>query len=835
MDKDFRVVASFDTETTTLKNGDSYQAFVCLYIFNDLRDVVDFRSYVPDVSDNIKFFRYENESLLYINELINWGIENDTIPVVAAYNLSFDLQTLKSSLSSLYNIHVNAQSSSNIYTYDLCADDDGKNILLRFWDTFFLDMRGLAKMGETAGLKKAVGDWDYELIRSPETPLTDRELFYAGRDTQVIPAYLKYLLDSNEWMKSGDFGVRILTKTSIVRQMAKKVIGCKSVMKANGKKIKLGLAFKKTCEQEFPADYETYALRKACFRGGLTFTAANTAATIQHRVCSLDVTSMHHTFITGSRVPVHFIKSDPNTLTYVANMIINESLDYVLAHYDEPFWLGFNGLVEFRNVSLKNSTVFYKSGIATLAEGKFYKKAADAGWDDERAHIAQDSVSARGWHDMAGDAIFAFGKLYKASRVRCFLTEIELWIVSKVYSFDDMSVIKGEYTTHFIVPPDYVTLQTNILFSMKNDAKKINNTYREGEPYTLDIPESIPNAIAEKVKSGEMSNHSFEAWYTGNVKGMFNSIYGTQAQDLMKPEYASDEFGDLYVDTNTVTNPDNYNDKLPNNIKVFYNYGSRIVGRSRMHLVIAMILIDRAFGSNVRILGGDTDSMKISLDDCVCAEDLIDALKPLHTATRRAISDVQSRVRRLFPNLASELKNVGMFDIEYADKSTGSIYYDEHYEAWNKARVSIVNGKSHITCAGLPRPEGKYNVENLIDDLVSNGNKFSDVAPLVLGYNTTFDNSVCHTLERTSPKASDIFDSDVTDYLGNKTHVRAHMAQALYSVDRVVGDTLKFTNAANVSYLKSIVTEVSTKMHVVGYDGAPYIQIGYPYSEEVVR
>lgn len=829
--KQFRVVCAYDTETTTLKNGSESRAFACLYIFNDLRKVSDFRAYVPEKSDDIHFYRTGAEAISYIQDLITYGRDEGFIPIIAAYNLAFDLQTLLWDLAHLdYNVQVNAQSGSNIYTYDLCVED---NIVLRFWDTFFLDMNGLASMGRTAGLPKAVGDWDYSLIRTPETPLTDKELYYAGRDTQVIPAYLKYLLEANEWMSSSDLGVRVLTKTSIVRQMAKHVIANKKIIKRDGKKLSLGKAFDALCAAEFAPDYESYALRKACFRGGFTFTAANTAAIIQKRVVSLDVTSMHHTFITGSRCPVHFHKAEIESLDRAAYTIMTTPLGYVLQNYSKPFELGLHALIEFRNIRLRPGTVFDRAGIALLAEGKFVDKGGSEGWDNERAYVAQDSVTTRGWHDIAEGATFAFGKLYKAKRVRVFVTEIELWCIGQMYTFDEFGCLKGELTTHTITPPDYVTLQTNILFEMKNDAKKINNTYEEGHPYIKKIPDSIPEGIAAKLHDGSMTNQAFAAWYGGNVKGMFNSIYGTQAQDLLKPEYAVDGDGGLFVDKDTLVTPENYEDKAPDTIKVFYNYGMRIVGRSRMHLVIAMMLIDAAFGDRVRILGGDTDSMKISLDDSITADNLIEALKPLHTATTTAIDRTQTRVRALFPRLASQLEGVGTFDIEPATHE--KIYYDLHYEAWNKARLSLVDNHSHITCAGLSRPAGKYTVEDLVDDLIASGHTFEEIAPLVLGYNTTYDNSVCHALNRTHPDANEIFDDDVTDYLGNTTHVHAAAAIALYETDRMVGDTLKLTNSCNVDYLKQHGRNPYITPHRVCYNGKPYIEIGQPLITSIVE
>ena len=220
--EEFTIAAIYDTETTNMYAGVDSRAFPCLFIVNDIRGV-DISDYETGRDDNVKFFRYENEMLDYISSLIVWGSETNRVPIIAAYNLMFDLQPLMEKIAGSYKVKVTAQSSTHVYVLDLVDDED--KILLRFWDTWYLEMRGLSAMGETCGLPKAVGDWDYSLIRTPETYLTKEEMFYAGRDTQVIPAYLKYLLHSNDWLKQSDFGITVLTKTSLVRQMAKHKIG----------------------------------------------------------------------------------------------------------------------------------------------------------------------------------------------------------------------------------------------------------------------------------------------------------------------------------------------------------------------------------------------------------------------------------------------------------------------------------------------------------------------------------------------------------------------------------------------------------------------------------
>lgn len=215
--KKYKICGCFDTETTNFIKDDIHEAFVCLYIFSDLSKV---GLYDYDLGDEvIHFYRTEEKAIEYIDSVIEYGLNNNIIPIICAYNLMFDLQTLLFDLHKKYEMAVSAQSSTNVYYLDIL--DISGNTILRFWDTFHLEMRGLAAMGEVCGVPKAKGDWDYTLIRTPETKLTQKERFYASRDVQVIPAYLRYLLHANEWLKEEMFGNRVLTKTSLVRQMAK--------------------------------------------------------------------------------------------------------------------------------------------------------------------------------------------------------------------------------------------------------------------------------------------------------------------------------------------------------------------------------------------------------------------------------------------------------------------------------------------------------------------------------------------------------------------------------------------------------------------------------------
>lgn len=818
--KEYRVAAIFDTETTNIGERAETRAYPILYIFNDLRDI-PLESYDPD-TDNVRFYRHTSEALAYIDDLIMHGRAHGYVPIIAAYNLMFDMQTLMLELAQSYTIEVNAQTATSVYTLDLCVDG---NVVCRFWDTFYLEMGGLRAMGETCGLPKAVGDWDYTLARTPETPLTEEELFYARRDVQVIPQYLQWLLRANHWLTSDMLGCRVLTKTSLVRQMARREIGGRRVTLQGGRKITLQRAFEMTCNQEFPKNYESYALRKACFRGGLTFTSAKTASVVVDNVASLDVTSMHHAFINGRRLPVKFAVVPPEILQIACERVVDTPLEDVLRNYSDPFRMGLHVAIGFTNLRLRANTCFADWGIAICPRSKFVRTLqADTDYsNNERAKTQENSIRAHGYVDSAVNPTFAFGKLVRADECILHVNEIELWNVAQVYEFDEMHVLYGEATTKTIVPPDYVTLQSNMLFARKTDVKNLIKHYTEGVPYAGDIPESIPEGIARDARTGTLSMKFLQSYYGSTVKGQFNGIYGTQAQDVMKADYRVTETGELEVDKNTVCIPENFAKKRPKTPRVLYTYGMRIVAGSRMHLLIAMMLIYRRFGARVTVTGGDTDSLKISCADDVTDTELLDALEPLHTAIENAINLTMRRVRNTAPDMASTLDHIGKFEVEDCG---GTTRYAEHVELWNKARVSLdMSGRVHVTCAGLPRPDGVYTIEDCIEDIMRMGHGFAETVRLALGYDVLVDYEICHTLQRNRPHVWDRYVGTVTDYRGATCHVDVPEAIALYPSGRWLGESDKQANGENLAYMRDVYNrDVETlPRELVVRDGRPMI------------
>lgn len=110
---------------------------------------------------------------------------------------------------------------------------------------------------------------------------------------------------------------------------------------------------------------------------------------------------------------------------------------------------------------------------------------------------------------------------------------------------------------------------------------------------------------------------------------------------------------------------------------------------------------------------------------------------------------------------------------------------------------------SHITCAGISRPNNTYTIESFIDELLQKRTP-EVVLPAVLGYNTILTAELAHSLQRNRPLFSDYFTGVVTDYLGNSCLIDAPAAIALYPCTRAIGETDMPENRENVEYVKKV-------------------------------
>ena len=776
-----KLVGVFDTETCNTEEG----AYPVLYTYLDIKDT-DLKTYRPSgVAD---MYRTSDNMMRRLDEEVAAGIAGDYVPVVMAYNLSFDLTSLYHELTERYKLSVNGRSSGSLYYLDCYQTDTGRRVL-RFWDVAGLEKGGLRVMGEICGVDKEDG-WDYNTKRTPDTPLTEEEVKYAVRDVEVIPAYLGYLLRNNEWMVQEDFATSFFTSTGMLRVMARRVLGGLKYKKQQD----VYTQYRALCRDEEPKTYREYGLRKSAFCGGLSFTSATWAQKVVMGVLSVDVTSMHHTFINGRRIPVNFHTTAKSCEFIAEQMKIIRAMTPadILSDYAQPFRIAFHAKVKFKNIHIRKDSVFGQSGIGILSQSKFGNAAIE---DNEVNTVAWESLQEYKW--TAVFPTFAFAKLVEAQEATIVVNEVEFWCICQVYTWDDMRVLDGEQTGNWRRPPDYISLQSNWLYDAKNAVKRLVAGYSYGVPYEKAIPRGVPDYIQDGMRAGTLPEEELEYYYRSNIKGMFNSIYGSLCMDGYRPRLHTTETG-VEIDDNSIATPDGFK---PTDTATLYTYGERVAAGSRMHLLIAIELVTEVKG--VRVLGGDTDSLKLWVHQDTENSEVMGALEPLAEASKAALDRAQQDIRWRYPDIASPLAGIGAFVIEHNGERA-----EYHTELWNKCRLSIYDGE-HVeaTLAGIPRPEGKPTVVKALEAWIRAGYDICDVLT-TLTYDTTIQRELAYNLTHDEPDVTTKKDwGGFTEY----------PAIRLRSTTLVFGDTVNPAHRATKKYLgkKSHATEI-------GYVGGVY-------------
>lgn len=136
-------------------------------------------------------------------------------------------------------------------------------------------------------VQKAIGNLDYEQLRTPLTPLTDQELLYCENDIRVLLCYIQEKIEQD-----GDITKIPLTNTGYVRQYCRKA--CYSRWKP----------YRKVME-ELTIDTDEYRQLKRAFQGGFTHANAKYVGKILHNVGSHDFTSSYPAVMVLEKFPMN--------------------------------------------------------------------------------------------------------------------------------------------------------------------------------------------------------------------------------------------------------------------------------------------------------------------------------------------------------------------------------------------------------------------------------------------------------------------------------------------------------------------------------------------------
>lgn len=270
----YNIPAAFDTETTSIKRKDSKgedrkAAWVYIWQFgiDDLiiygRNLAGFVEFISQLTKHL-FLTPSRRLLVYV------------------HNLGYDFQFIRKEFS--WSKVFAVEKRSPIY-----AITGG----VEFRDSYILANASLETVGKNLSrykVKKMVGDLDYKLVRTPQTPLTKKELDYCTGDIKVLLCYIQEKIEDD-----GNITKIPLTNTGYVRNFVREE--CFSFNKKSRKKYGLLM-------DELQLTYEEYILLKAAFQGGFTHASTLYSGKLVADVGSADLTSSYPTAMCADYYPM---------------------------------------------------------------------------------------------------------------------------------------------------------------------------------------------------------------------------------------------------------------------------------------------------------------------------------------------------------------------------------------------------------------------------------------------------------------------------------------------------------------------------------------------------
>ena len=575
------------------------------------------------------------------------------VPIICVCDGMYDLCLSWSDITSIYMVEPVARSSTEFFALSLY---NGQRLEAVIFDLRHIMPRGLPGMAEATGIDRDGTEiQDCRIMRA-----------YANR----VQVRHKLLIGS----EGTKLGSTVLTLTGLARHEIDRTVGKLSYMRRKGRsevERTLRQDYMLDARVEAPRTYHEYAMRRACMRGGFSFVAAVDSNRVIGRTVCVDETSAHHAHAIGHYVPEGFKQRGAGWLQSACDKIVAMSPEAVMTGYAYPFPVAIHAEVRFSGLRLREGSVFERQEIGLESTARLAPSEGVLGIDNESMVEAERAIRERGYGDRAESPVSAFSKIMRADVLTTWVTELELWCMSRVYEWDSMEVTQGEAATKRKRPDDYAILTSMHFWREKQELK-------------------------QKILEASVGSDDYlrlKALYDGEIKPKFNAVgYGLHARDEYRPAWTVDDTGAWVLED--PIDEETFDERRPEKPRAWFNYGLRISGWSRLHLILAMELVDDAFGDDARIVAGDTDSLKIRTE--LPENDILRALAPLHDATRRAREMVTRRARDMWPDEYDPMDGVG----EFVAESTAVEFFTSGVKEYVKR---MDDGTIEVTCAGVPK------------------------------------------------------------------------------------------------------------------------------------
>ena len=362
----YELVTSFDIETTSYSRNGEDIAFMYIWQFSLENYVVYGRTWEEyfNFIDNVQ----EIGKVTPSQQLIIW-----------VHNLSFEFQFIRKMIDW-----------SKVF-----ATDERKVVYgitnqgFVYRDSYILagySLKLVAKNLHNHQIKKLVGFLDYSKIRTPETPLTKKELEYSSNDVVIVVDYIHEQID-----EYGSITKIPLTNTGRVREFTRDYVFYnhqKDHRKTGGTYGRY-----RRLMNILTIDEGTYRQAKRAFQGGFTHANANKQGIVLDDVSSFDFTSSYPTVMVSEKFPM-----------------------------SRPYYPKIKTIADLEKLIEKSACMFdiKFQGLQSKIDFENYLSVS-------RCKVSSDCVEDN-------------GRIYSAATVVTTVTDIDWWIIKRCYTWDKIAI-----------------------------------------------------------------------------------------------------------------------------------------------------------------------------------------------------------------------------------------------------------------------------------------------------------------------------------------------------------------------------------------------------------
>ena len=273
----YNIECSFDIETNSTYHKGEKVAFMYIWAFG--------------IAD-LKIYGRTWEEFQALMELFSdiFELHKDKRILCYIHNFSFEFQFMRKYFEWTEVFAISERKPIKALT----------SLGIEFRDSYILSGFSLAKTAENLAnhtIEKMTGDLDYSLLRTKDTPLTDKEMGYVEKDIVIILYYINEQIE-----QYGDLHKVPLTNTGRVRKYVER--NC-YYTNTNHRKSSRGKYHRyRKLMQSLTLTTSDYMIAKQSFQGGFTHANSHYTGQTLENVTSIDFTSSYPAVMLAELFPM---------------------------------------------------------------------------------------------------------------------------------------------------------------------------------------------------------------------------------------------------------------------------------------------------------------------------------------------------------------------------------------------------------------------------------------------------------------------------------------------------------------------------------------------------